>query len=304
MTRIDSFEFGRATTRFGELEFRGGLELDARDSGFGGFSGLDFDPRTGDLVAIADTGAWLTLRPIEDDGRLVGVASAAIAPVLNLDGKPVRHKDESDSEAIRFTRRDGRPVAMVAVEEANQVRVYDAGTDLSRAVPTLLPLPDEVAHLIADKGLETLAIAPTASPLGGATVLVSEGALDSAGNNRAWILDGPLQGAFAVKRHGRPDATDGVFLANGDLILLERSFSLANAFGVRIRHIKGADIKPGATVDGDVLMEADMRFQIDNMEGLAAKELPDETDFYIISDDNHSILERTLLLKFAWHRPA
>ena len=38
---------------------------------------------------------------------------------------------------------------------------------------------------------------------------------------------------------------------------------------MRIRSVPLAEVKPGATVDGPVLIEADMGYQIDNMEGLS-----------------------------------
>jgi hypothetical protein len=55
----------------------------------------------------------------------------------------------------------------------------------------------------------------------------------------------------------------------------------------------------GATVDGEILLEADLLYQIDNMEGLSVTVDPDGTPrLTIVSDDNHSILQRNLLLEF------
>ncbi|MCY1559240.1 hypothetical protein D9M68_962560 [compost metagenome] len=52
-------------------------------------------------------------------------------------------------------------------------------------------------------------------------------------------------------------------------------------------------------VDGEVIFEADMRHQIDNMEGLDVVVRPDgEVRVIVVSDDNHSILERNLMLEF------
>jgi hypothetical protein len=69
---------------------------------------------------------------------------------------------------------------------------------------------------------------------------------------------------------------------------------------MRIRRIAGSELKPGAVVAGTVLIEADLSDQIDNMEGLAIKPGPDgETLLLIVSDDNNSVIQRTLLLQFA-----
>ena len=64
--------------------------------------------------------------------------------------------------------------------------------------------------------------------------------------------------------------------------------------------VAGSELKPGALVSGEILLEADLSDQIDNMEGLAVKPGPNgETLLLIVSDDNNSIIQRTLLLQFA-----
>src|SRR5215475_2696207 len=60
-----------------------------------------------------------------------------------------------------------------------------------------------------------------------------------------------------------------------------------------------ADISPGALVDGADLLFADMRYQIDNMEGLSIHvDSVGDTVLTLVSDDNFSILQRTVLLQF------
>jgi hypothetical protein len=65
-----------------------------------------------------------------------------------------------------------------------------------------------------------------------------------------------------------------------------------------------AGIKPGALVDGAVLIEADLGYEIDNMEGLSVhRNAGGETVLTLISDDNFSLIQRTLLLQFALTQP-
>ena len=81
--------------------------------------------------------------------------------------------------------------------------------------------------------------------------------------------------------------------------MLERSYSRLTGVGMRIRRIPLAEVKPGATVDGPALIEADMGFQIDNMEGLSVHRAADGAlVLTLISDDNFSLIQRTLLLQF------
>jgi hypothetical protein len=52
-------------------------------------------------------------------------------------------------------------------------------------------------------------------------------------------------------------------------------------------------------VDGEELIVAGMRTQIDNMEGIDAISAPDGTTHLIlVSDDNHSLLQRNVMLEF------
>ena len=68
---------------------------------------------------------------------------------------------------------------------------------------------------------------------------------------------------------------------------------------MRIRSVSLGAIKPGALVEGPELIYADMGHQIDNMEGLAVHRASDGAlVLTLISDDNFSPLQRTLLLQF------
>ncbi len=90
----------------------------------------------------------------------------------------------------------------------------------------------------------------------------------------------------------------------GDLLVLERSFSRLRGVGMRIRRVALASVAPGATVDGPALFEADMGYQIDNMEGLSVhRTAGGELVLTLISDDNFSMIQRTLLLQFTLAEP-
>ena len=156
-------------------------------------------------------------------------------------------------------------------------------------------------HLKANKGLEAFAVAPADGPLAGAIVTIAERSLDRAGNHRGFILGGRRAGTFSLKRTKPFDVSDAAFLPDGDLLVLERRFSFSDGLGMRIRRIPGATIRPGATIDGPVLIEADMGDQIDNMEGLAIRTGEHgETILTLVSDDNgNTFLQRTILLQFA-----
>ena len=95
-------------------------------------------------------------------------------------------------------------------------------------------------------------------------------------------------------------ASGAAAMPGGDLLLLERRYQGFGRIGMRIRRIDGTAIRPGALVDGPVLMEAATAQEIDNMEGMDVSVAPDGTTIVsLISDDNGSFFQRNLYLEFA-----
>jgi len=74
---------------------------------------------------------------------------------------------------------------------------------------------------------------------------------------------------------------------------------VASGLGIRIRRIALKSLAPGAVVDGPSIFEADLGHEVDNMEGIDAHVTPQgDTLLTMVSDDNFSMLQRTLLLQF------
>jgi hypothetical protein len=139
-----------------------------------------------------------------------------------------------------------------------------------------------------------------AGPLKGAVVAFSESLTDKNGNLQAWLIGVPAPGPFSLKRLEGFDVTDAAALPDGGLIVLERRFPYSEGIKMRIRRIVANDLKPGATITGDVLLDATDALNIDNMEGIAVhRSAARETILTLISDDNYSALQRTLLMQFA-----
>lgn len=295
-TVISTFRPGSQETQFGALEFIGGLELSSDNALLGAISAIRFRPDQRHFVSVLDTGHWLTGAIERDDkGRLKGVTEARIMPMIDRYGGTDAGKGAMDAEGLALR---GDHV-LVSYEQYHRVDAYpDPGFETSSpddTIPILIPR----RQLRANRSLEALMIAPQSSPLAGAAVIVAEDSLNDEGNMLAAILDGPSQGRFTVRHYDGFDVSDGVFLPDGDLLLLERRFGLAHGLGMRIRRIAGADIKSDALVDGTVIFEASTREQIDNMEGIDVFRAADGTlHLILVSDDNHSILQRSLMLEF------
>ena len=63
-------------------------------------------------------------------------------------------------------------------------------------------------------------------------------------------------------------------------------------------------LKPGAVIDGPAIFEADLGYEVDNMEGIDVhRDAAGDLILTMISDDNFSMLQRTLLLQFKLVEP-
>jgi len=73
---------------------------------------------------------------------------------------------------------------------------------------------------------------------------------------------------------------------------------------MELRHVSASQLHEGVRLEGEVLANLSfMDASIDNMEGVAVRRGPKgETLLYMVSDDNFSPLQRTLLLMFELRR--
>lgn len=282
-------------TRFGMLEFRGGLTLTSSYQPFGGVSGLHIEPDGSRFLAVTDNGSWLRGRIVYQDGKPAGITEAEMAPMLGADGKPLAARGRFDVEAL--TELDG--LFYAGIERVEQIVRFDYRRDGFQARGEAIAVPPDFKSFAFNKSLECLASAPKNSALAGNLIAVTERSLDSAGNHRSFLIKGDQVERFSVVRSDDFDISDCTLLPPGDLLLLERRFSPARGVAMRIRRVPLSDIKPGATIDGKTLIEADLGYQIDNMEGIAVhRNAQGETIITLVSDDNFSIIQRNLLLQF------
>jgi len=286
--------------QFGLLEFRGGLVLTSPYRDFGGLSAIRIAADGAHFVALSDKGRWFRGRIVYDGTRPAGIAEAETAPILAPDGKPVAERGWYDTESLA---EDGGTL-YVGIERVHQILRFNYAKDglLARGQP--IALPPALRALPANKGIEGLVFVPKGLPLGGTLIAVSERGLDRPGNVLAFLIGGPSPGTFTIVRSARFDISDAALLPGGDLLLLERKFSWTGGLSVRIRRVALAEIKPDALVEGSVLFEADLGYDLDNMEGLSVhRTAAGDVVLTLISDDNFSFLQRTLLLQFTLAEP-
>jgi hypothetical protein len=271
--------------RFGALDFRGGLVITSPHKEFGGISAIRVDADGSHFLALSDRGNWWRGRIVYQNGRPSGIADSEMAPVLGPHGGRLAARGWYDTESLTA---DGDTL-YVGIERVHRiVRFnYQNGGLTARGLP--IQVPPTFKTLTSNRGIECLAYIPEGLPQARTLLAIAEESLDADGNHRGFLIGGAQPGTFSVKRTDDFDVSDCALIPRGDLLVLERRYSPLRGVAMRIRRIPLASVKNGAVVDGSALIEADLGYQIDNMEGISVhRNAAGETVLTLISASSRS----------------
>ncbi len=283
--------------RVGRLGFLGALELRSDDRRFGGLSGMLFDDRCQRLLAVADSGSWIVLEPVEEDGRLVDVRRGWIAPILDMAGAPPASKAAADAEEVARTANGD---VFVSYEQRHRLERFRG---LSPCDPETLARPPVARHVLAETGSwPANGGAEAVAALGDGLLLLSEAAADGEGRRQGlhWSPEAPV-GRFSrpVPKGYQPTAMD--LFDDGDgrshLLVLHRHASLLGGLSAVVDETVFAG-DPAEAPEGRVVARLGPPLTVDNMEALAVRRQAGRVFLYLASDDNFNPLQRTVLLKF------
>lgn len=296
---LDSTDQARA--HVGHLVYMGGIELKAGDHRFGGLSDMLWEPECGRLLAISDTGLWIILEPFEDNGRLVGIGRAYMAPILDSDGKAPARKRDGDAEGL-MRQPDG--TLHVWFEQDHRAQRY-AGVSACRP-ETLATVADaevlrlaEMADWPANGGAEAVLAR------GDHFIVLSEAQPVEKGRDSLIVTHPDGEGEPKVGRfvYMHPDDHSPTALAernprepDSPLLVLHRHFSLLRGVSAILgeARIDGT----AAQVEPRILARLSAPLVRDNMEAIAVRTEGDRRFVYLASDDNFNPMQKTLLLKF------
>lgn len=288
----------------GALTFAGGFHLTSTDASFGGWSGLDV-LEDGRLLAVSDDGHFLWL-DLAADG--VTPVAAHMSEIRDTNGKPFPTKVAGDAEGLAIY----NGVALVSFEGDARVMAYDVTTCGAAARAAALGWNLKTAFrqsglkVEPNLGVEGLAISDDGFLIAGIET--------QAGGESPFSIR-PLEAAPDFKfRIGKkaPELVGLDQVAQGDnirLFSLHRSSAapLSSNAITFIETVLTRDPNPsGKRADQTfsiksslILAEMNILLTIDNYEGIAARQLPDgRVRLYVISDDNFSGRQRTLLMAF------
>ena len=272
-----------AQDRIGDFVYAGGLQLSSdQTSRLRGLSDLRVTP-DGKLVSISDEGDLLETRVLLDKaGRLAGLGPGKLTVLTGPDGKPLQGKKEADSEGLAILPNGDR---LVSFEAIDRVLLYPAKGGAARVVPSPVG-----ASFPSNGGMEALAFDPAVGTDGYITAGEDSGETWtcrlSAPCVKGPTLEKPVEfGVVAVDR-----------LPGGNTAWLFRAWDPARGSRITLKILGPA---------GEVArMDIAKPLTVDNIEGVSAVPNKDgSTRFYLLSDDNFSNSQKTILLAFDW-KPA
>jgi len=274
--------------RVGALTFLGGITLASEDETFGGFSSLTVQA---DRFTLLSDGGNIVRFRMSPDFKISNVRFG------ELPAGPRRgwQKNDRDSESMT---RDAQGNLWVGFERYNMIWRYRPGFSLPAkgARPSSMsdwPNNGGAESLVRLKSGRFLVIGETASPP------------DHPDQRIAIVFDRdpvetPRRGfTFAYKPPGGGyDPSDATQLPDGRIIVLNRDFSLPFRWRAVLTLIDPREVKAGAVVSGREIARFAAPLTVDNYEGVTTTREGMDTILWLVSDDNQSMLERTLLMKF------
>ncbi len=276
----------------GALSYRGGLQLDFDDDRFGGLSALDVSSDGATLTALSDRGDWFELALGYDArGWLARAERRQTGRLQDGNGRAPRRKIDADAESM-VRLRDGSVI--VAFEINHRLLRYPPAAPPFSVPPTALADPPGVRRAPGNSGMEALTL------LADDRMLVIAEDAGVGDTTDAWIGDGATweRAGYVLTPPFLP--TGAALLPNGDVVVVERRASLLGGIGARLVRLKAADVAVGGRLTGTEIARLESPLTVDNLEGIAVRENGDgETLIYLISDNNFSLFQRTLLLVFA-----
>lgn len=275
----------------GDLRFSGAWELQSSHGWFGGFSALVANGKAG-LIAGSDRG-WLL------DIDLSGDAPRAVPGSFRFIGRRVGVREEVlDLESLARDPASG--TLWAAFEYYNMIdRFAPDGKRAWRAPPQMARWSDnsgpETMERLADGRFLILAEGPERG----------KGALHPGLLFARDPVERQAASAFTFASWPDYDPVDATQLPDGRVLILLRrvEYALPARFDTAIAIADPRAIRPGKPWRARIIERLQSGVFADNFEGIAF--VPSATDpargaVWVVSDDNFSAFQRSLLLRFDW----
>ncbi len=266
------------TKSLGRLTFVKGVEYASEAEKFGGFSALLIE---GDqLISVSDQGHLLQAKI---NHQTLALQKATLIPLRSNKNKTLKKKKKADAESLA---RDGKGGFYVSFERKHRISHYPnlSGPSFS------LTQPEGFKDLPSNHGTEA-----SVRLKDGRLVILAESSATDDSLTSGWFLQDKIWHPFSYRRYDEFKPTGAALLPSGNILILERHYTLFDGVSTRLREVPFDQIEQGNVVEGILLGE----FSVDNFEGVDVRvNEQGETLVYLISDDNFSALQKNLLFVF------
>ena len=271
--------------RIGAFTYAGGLEIRGVSTDrLHGLSDLAVLP-DGRLIAVSDEGNLFEARIVLDArGRLSSLSDARLERLIDLDGKPLQGKKQSDAEGLAVLPNGDR---LISFERNHRIWRYPA----AGGRPVAVGAPTEAFP--ANEGIESVAAYSFAGA--GAFLAGSEG-------GKVWLCnmaDGcriTMVGSMVPSAYGL--TAMAAYGNDGALVLLARAYDAKRGPRAIVRLLGRRAIEMPRVI-AELMITAPLTR--DNFEGIAVvPQARGALRLYLVSDDNFSRTQHTYLLAFDW----
>ncbi len=257
-----------------------------------GISALAWDQDEELLYAVTDHGVMHHLRPLFDKGKLASVELLASYNLRNKNGKRLKGKYR-DSEGLFVINAEngiqGDSELIVSFEKNPQITRFTSQGKLIE--PYSLPsiLADKKNYRTTNQMLEAVTLHPEKGIL-----TIAQRPMKGRKNQRLYALNGESW-EYRMEKHKGNGVTAMEALPDGRILFMERAWhSLLSPLIVTLKEGRfSADGKLQLRVIAT--LSSSKGWALDNFEGLTRHE---GQRFFMVSDDNNSLLQRTLLFYF------
>jgi|GEM_PF-4153257 len=295
--KVEKIKITRALPALPNMTFEGAYELSADHKAFGGLSGLLINDQ-GQVTAISDCGYWLqTTLNLSEKGPVF--LNSQMAPMRNKKGRRLKGR-AVDAESMTL---DADGQILVGFERQDRIRSYNPSELPSGKAKKVTFETPKNSDLDFNKGLEAMTSRPD-----GQILAFAEGDEHKRGLTQGWIMGGDELRQFdlPVTDFFRP--TDLIHFPeaiwaennNGGYLLLERYYK-ERISKMRLRYFSEEDINrliKGHRLTGRTIPLSRHVFPVDNMEALALYQNGQANRLLMLSDDNFSDDQRTIMLIF------
>ncbi|WP_411290416.1 esterase-like activity of phytase family protein [Sphingorhabdus sp.] len=274
-----------AQRKVGALDFVAAWEMRSRNDNFGGISALSAIG-DGQFIGVGDAGTLIKFT-LNSGAR---ISQSSIAPLPALQGPEMSFRDR-DSEGIAHDPASGQ--FWVSFEGHHAIRRYSA----SFGQQTALIRPVDMQEWPRNKGAECIIRLND-----GRFIVIAESVDD--GTHPALLFSGdPVeQGSAVTAFRFRPPTgyrvTDGVQLPDGRIAIINRAIGFPGGFSAKVSILDLPAINRNSIVYAKVIASLAAPLLVDNLEGITATEEGQYTYLWLVSDNNFSIFQRTILMKF------